>query len=62
MRLDGERVTSLGEDLEKFVVGEEVEAREYDALRLEVRLQTLLNLVEERVVLLQRLEQAWRAA
>ena len=52
VRLDGKGVTCLGEDLQQLVVGQEVEAREDDALRLEVRLEALLDLVEQRVAVL----------
>ena len=46
VRLDGGRVLGLREDLEQLVVGQEVEAREGGALRLEVIAQTLLDLLE----------------
>jgi len=45
VRLHGLRVACLGEDLEQFVVGEEEEAREGGALRLQVVLQVLIDLV-----------------
>ena len=57
MRLNSLRVASLGEDLQELIVGEEVEAREEQPLGLQVVLQTLLNLVQQSIVLLELLQQ-----
>ena len=59
MGLDSLRVAGLREDLEEFIVGEEEEAREDKPLGLQVVLQTLLDLIQERVVLLECLQEAW---
>ena len=58
MWLHGQGVPGLGEDLQQLVVGEEVEAREDETLGLQVVLQTLLDLLQQRVVVLERLQQA----
>ena len=57
--MDSLRVAGLREDLEEFIVGEEEEAREDKPLGLQVVLQTLLDLIQERVVLLECLQEAW---
>jgi len=56
--LDGRRVLGLRQDLEKFVVGEEVEARERVALRLQVLAQAFLHEVQQLVTLTEVAEQA----
>jgi len=58
MGLNSLRVPGLREDLEQLVVGEEVEAREDEPLRLQVVLQTLVDLVQETVVVLERLQES----
>jgi hypothetical protein len=55
LRLHGLRVLELRQDIQQLVVGQEVERRESHALRLEVVLQDILDLVQVLVVLLQRL-------
>ena len=56
--LDGRRVLGLRQDLEKFVVGEEVEARERVTLRLQVLAQAFLHEVQQLVTLAEVAEQA----
>ena len=57
MRLDGLRVLRLAEDLEQVVVRDEVEARERLALRLQVHIERLLDLLELLVHRVERLQQ-----
>ena len=52
VRLHVGRVLGLGQDLEQLVVGEEEEAREGEALPLEIVVEALLDLVELDVVVL----------
>ena len=59
VRLDGLGVPGLREDLEQLVVGEKVEPREEEPLLLQVVLETLLDLLQEAVVVLERVQQAW---
>ena len=47
VRLHGLRVLGLREDLQQLVVGQEVEAREADPLRLQVLAQALQHLLEQ---------------
>ena len=57
MRLDGLRISGLRENLEQFVIGEKVESGEEQPLLLEIVLQTLLDLLQEAVVVLERVQQ-----
>ena len=57
--MDSLRVAGLRKDLKEFIIGEEEEAREDKPLGLQVVLQTLLDLIQERVVLLECLQEAW---
>lgn len=57
MRLDSLGISSLREDLEELIVGEEVETRECSSLRLEVVFETLLDLIKILVVLLELTQQ-----
>ena len=56
MWLHSQGVPGLGEDLQQLIVGEEVEAREDEALGLQVVLQALLDLLQKRVVVLKSLQ------
>lgn len=58
VRLDAHRVLRLGQDLEHLVVREEEEAREEEPLLLEIRVEALVDAVEQRVALAQLLEQS----
>ncbi len=49
----------LGQDLEHLVVGQEEEAREEEALLLQVRRQALLHLLQQAARLLERLQALW---
>ena len=56
--LDSLGVAGLREDLEELIIGEEEEARKDKPLGLEVVFQTLLNLVQELIVLFKGLQEA----
>ena len=58
VRLDSGRVLGLRQDLEEFVVGQEVEPRERAALRLQIFAQTFLHEVQQLVAFAQVLQQA----
>lgn len=58
MGLDSLGVAGLGEDLEKLIIGKEEETGKDEPLGLEVVFQTLLNLVQELVVLFEGLQKA----
>ena len=51
MGLDSRRVFGLGENLQQFVIGQEVEPGESVTLRLQVLAETLLHLLQELVTL-----------
>jgi len=54
MRLHGERVLGLREDLEQLVIRQKVEARESDSFGLEVLRQSLLDELEHEIRFLER--------
>lgn len=56
MRLDSVHITSLRKNLNKIIVGKEVESGESSSLRTEVILEALLDLFEFLVVLLEFLQ------
>ena len=58
MGLDSLGVAGLGEDLKKLIIGKEEETGKDKPLGLEVVFQTLLNLVQELVVLFEGLQKA----
>jgi len=62
VRLYGVGISGLGQNLEEFVVGEEVKARESAALDLQVILHLFLNFFELLVVLLEFAQQLLRGA
>mmetsp|Transcript_14400 Transcript_14400/g.42369 ORF Transcript_14400/g.42369 Transcript_14400/m.42369 type:complete len:348 (-) Transcript_14400:43-1086(-) len=58
MRLHARRVLGLREDLEHLVVGQKKEAREVEALHLEVLVEALLNELKQAPLLRARVQQA----
>lgn len=59
VRLHGLWVAGLAQNLQEVIIGQEVEAREDVALGLQVHVQRLLNVLQNRVHLCQRVQEAW---
>ena len=57
VRLHGARILGIGQDLDELIIRQEEEAREGEALELEVVVQALLDLVQLRVGVLDVLQQ-----
>lgn len=56
MRLNGQRISRLRKNFQQFLVGQEIESGKIRTFRLEIRGESVLNLIEERVVRLKQFQ------